>query len=396
MSAIAKLVDGYHPLHRFFLMCSPAPPPAPDYTAAAQAQGEANIDAARVQGKINNPNVTNPYGTQTVTWGDFDKAGYQAAQEQYNQDLANYNQAVNGIGRYRAQFVPKPVAPTEAMFTTGGDQPTIRQTLSPDQQRLLDTGNRAKIGLSELALQGTDLAKGVLGQNLDFRQLPDRQASAQDAFRQGLSNLMTGVSAMPEQASALRGKIINAMMSRVNEDVDRQKGQLNSSLHASGIAPGSKAYDDAMALAERTRTDAANQAYLSAGQEMSRDFGLDMQRRQQGVNENIYAGNQAAQFAGLDAQRRREALAEMLTQRQMPINEITALMSGSQVSNPFSMPNYAQNAQVQAAPVFGGTQAAGDWNADLYNAKAAQAGNLQSGAMGLGGTALMGGAMMLM
>ena len=49
-------------------MCAPAPPPPPDYAGAAAAQGAANVDAAKVQGRINNPNVINPYGTQTVTW----------------------------------------------------------------------------------------------------------------------------------------------------------------------------------------------------------------------------------------------------------------------------------------------------------------------------------------
>jgi len=297
MSAITRLFEFQHPLAKFLLHCAPSPPPAPDYRGAAKEQGAANVEAAITQGKINNPNVYNPYGSQRVTWD--------------------------------------------------GNQPTIQQTLTPQQQQLLNTGTQAKIGLSGLALKGTDLAGGVLDKRLDFNQLPDRPGSAEDT----------------------RTKVMDAMMARVNEDVDRQKNTLNSNLYASGIAPGSKAYDDAMALTERARTDARNQALLASGQEMSRDFQTDTQRR-------------------------RDALAEMLTERQTPINEITALMSGSQVSNPFSMPGYAQNAQVGAAPIFGATQLAGDWNADLYNARAAQAGNLQQGLFGLGSAGIMGGAML--
>ena len=124
-----------------------------------------------------------------------------------------------------------------------------------------------------------------------------------------------------------------------------------------------------MALEGRTRTDAANQAYLASGQEMTRDFQTDTQRR-------------------------RDALAEMLTERQTPLNEITALMSGSQVSNPFSMPGFAQNSQVQAAPLFAAQNMLADYNTDLYNARAAQASGLQQGLFGLGGTAMMGGMMM--
>jgi hypothetical protein len=69
-------------------------------------------------------------------------------------------------------------------------------------------------------------------------------------------------------------------------------------------------------------------------------------------------------------------------------------MSGSQVSNPFSTPGYAQNAQVQAAPLFAAQNAASDYNTDVYNAKAASASGLQSGLFGLGSTGLMGAAMM--
>ena len=49
---------------------SPAAPAAPDYTGAAIAQGAASAEAARQQGITNNPNVSTPYGSQQVTWGD--------------------------------------------------------------------------------------------------------------------------------------------------------------------------------------------------------------------------------------------------------------------------------------------------------------------------------------
>lgn len=361
MSAISNLLE--FPLDfktRFRLVCAPSPPPAPDYTGAAKAQGQANVDAAIAQGKINNPNVISPYGNQTVTWGGgFDQAGYDNSVQGWNNKVSQYTNALNqwkangsqgpftyDVG-FGAGIDPRTKPVDRSQFQNQG-VPTITQTLSPQQQQLLDKSNQAKLGLSDLALQGTNLAKGVLGQSLDFNQLPAR----------------------PGDATETRNKVMDAMMSRVNEDTDRKKGLLNSQLLAAGIPTGSKAYDDAMALEERNRTDAANQAYLASGQEASRDF-------QQ------------------NSQLRRDALAEMLTQRQTPINEITALMSGSQVSNPFSMPGYAQNAQVQPAPLFGANQLAGDWNADLYNANAAQAANLQQGLFGLGGAAIGAGGLMM-
>jgi hypothetical protein len=64
---------------------SPKPPPAPDYAGAAQQQGLANLEAARLTARISNPNIQTPLGGQRVTFGrkQFDKAGYDAAMAQY-------------------------------------------------------------------------------------------------------------------------------------------------------------------------------------------------------------------------------------------------------------------------------------------------------------------------
>ena len=51
-------------------------------------------------------------------------------------------------------------------------------------------------------------------------------------------------------------------------------------------------------------------------------------------------------------------------------------MSGSQVSNPFSTPGFAQNAQVGAAPVFAAQQLSSQWDRDNANAAAAHASGL--------------------
>jgi hypothetical protein len=60
---------------------SPAPPPAPDYAGAAQQQGIANLEAARLTARLSNPNVITPLGGQRVTYGrpQFNRAAYDAA-----------------------------------------------------------------------------------------------------------------------------------------------------------------------------------------------------------------------------------------------------------------------------------------------------------------------------
>lgn len=65
---------------------APTPPPAPDYNAIAQTQGAANVETAKTQAKLNNANIINPYGSQTVSWGKptVDQAGFDKAMEAYN------------------------------------------------------------------------------------------------------------------------------------------------------------------------------------------------------------------------------------------------------------------------------------------------------------------------
>lgn len=275
-------------------MCAPSPPDPPDYRGAAEEQGQANLEAARATGKLNNPNVYNPYGTQIIT---FD-----------------------------------------------GDQPTVRQTFSPEQQALYEQSTRVKQQLGQLGEQGATALESILGRNLDLSGLP----------------------ALPGGGEATRERVINAMMGRANRGFSEREDQVRSDLVAAGIRPGTEAYDREMRRIDEARNDARMQAELTAGTEAQRDFGM-----------------------GMDARQR--VLAEMLAGRQTPLNEITALMSGSQVSNPFAGGlGYQAGANVQAAPLFQATQALGDYNANLYNAKAGSWGNMMSGLFGGAGTAIGG------
>lgn len=274
-------------------MCYDAPDP-PNYAAAATAQGAANQEAATASSRLNNPNVINPYGTQTWIEGATDTA-----------------------------------------------RPTMVQEFSPEQQALYKKSVQTKGLMSDLGIQGATALGDVIGQNLDLSSLP----------------------AAPGDASATRDSVYNAMMSRVNEDIQRQIEQKNSDMIAAGIRPGTQAYDNAMAQIERGRTDARNQALLSAGSEAQRDYQMD-------------------------ADRRRTALSEMLAGRQTPLNEINALLSGSQVSNPFAVPNAAQNTQIAPAPHFAATQAQYQGDLNAYNAQQAGMGNMMSGLFGLGSAAI--------
>lgn len=315
-----------------------SPPPAPDYVGAARAQGAANVDAARVESRLNNPNVVSPYGTQTVQYGAPDIG-------RFNQEMAVYDEAVRRHAENPLLSVP--ARPTLEQFAGNPDTPTITQTLSPEQQVIYNQQTSNQQGLGSLANQGIGAARGIIGSRLDY----------------------SGVPAAPGDYNSLRAQVYDAMMARPNEDLGIKRDNTNSELIAAGIRPGSKAYDNAMHMIDRQQTDAQQQAIINAGNQAQQAYGMDMQRRQQG-------------------------LAEQLAQRQVPLNEITALMSGSQTSNPFQMPGYAQNANVQPAPIYNATTAAGQYQTDVYNANQARNSANTAGLVGLGGTALMTGAMM--
>jgi len=100
---------------------SPAPPPAPDYAGAAQQQGIANLEAARLTARLSNPNVITPLGGQRVTYGrpQFNRAAYDAAMANYN---ARQAQKPSAPATGAPQGAPSTVGVGggAAMPTTGG------------------------------------------------------------------------------------------------------------------------------------------------------------------------------------------------------------------------------------------------------------------------------------
>lgn len=171
---------------------SPSAPPPPDYAGAAVAQGAANEATARLQGRMSNPNVIGPLGSQTVTFGTptFNQAGYDQAMRAYQTnprgelpresqysgedgfDSTGYNNAMNSWAAGR-------IAPTREQFTTNtnADQPTVTQTLTPAAQATLDAQQRVQRALAGLGEQGIGTASNVL----------------RNAFNPNLAGLQTNV-----------------------------------------------------------------------------------------------------------------------------------------------------------------------------------------------------------
>lgn len=233
---------------------------------------------------------------------------------------------------------PNVYGPTGSqLITYNGDIPTVNQTLSPGEQGVYDKNLTARTNLGDLSIQGSDALKGVVGTQVDFSGAP--------AVGDG---------------SETREKVYQALMSRITGDTANERDQTNSDLIARGIRPGTKAYDDAQNLITRGFNDARSSAEVNAGNAANQQFGMDTQAR------NSY-------------------IAELLSKRQTPLNEINALLSGSQVSNPFAGNlGYQAGANVQPAPIMQGATAQGQADINAYNGQQAGTNSLMSGLFSLG------------
>ena len=372
---------------------APTPPPAPDYAAAAKSQGTANLESAVATSKLSNPNIYGPLGNQTVSYG------------------------------------------------TGADQytPTIRQTLTPNAQATLEAQQGVERSLAELGQQGVGQAKTILGTpfnanlpgintNISGSVNPVNQSvftagNAQGSIggpnlQQGIDT--SGIAAMPVNAG-MTGQ--QAIMSRLEPQLTQNEGMTRNRLANQGLVPGGEAYNNEMRVMGQNRNDLELQAAAQGNnlQAAMNQQGFDQaQARGQFGNEaqlaqfnaglqNAGLGNTAInqnfnnQLAAQTAQNaaaaqnynqqlglaqfgntaQQQSLDQQLALRNQPLNQITGLMSGSQIQMP-QFQGYT-GANVAAAPIYQGVS-------DQYNAAMQQYGIQQQNAnSGMGGLMSLGG-----
>lgn len=221
-------------------------------------------------------------------------------------------------------------------------QYTATQTLSEAGQTMLDNNNQAGINMSQLGAQ-------LSGQ-------------LQDHFSQpGIST--EGLPEIGGDTSADRLRIEEALRHRMEPQLDRNRESMMARLAGQGIKEGSTAFDRAMNRHDEQRNDANMQAIIHGGNEMSRLGSEARANRSQLMNERFAA-------------------------RGQPINEITALMSGSQVQNPNFVP--AQGATIPTTDYAGLVNQNYAQQMGVYNQQNANWQNTMGGLFGLGSAAIIG------
>jgi len=271
-----------------------------------------------------------------------DPAATAMAQAAANKEAAVAQANINMVNQYTPQGSLEYTQRGTA--SDGTPQFSATQKYSPEQQQLYDLSNQAAQKYGQTANTQMDAVSSRLAQPLDFSSL----------------------GAAPVANEQTRQTVADAMYQRLNPQFDRDRAALETSLANQGIGIGSQAYNTAIDEINRARNDAR---LAVEGQ----------------------AGNQMAQLYGMESTARNSAINEMVQQRQIPLNELAAMMSGSQVQSP----SYINPAQQQVAPgdIAGATYANYQGAQNAYNSRMqANSANTQ-GLYSLLGTGAMAGAM---
>lgn len=420
---------------------SASAPPAPDYIGAAKQQGQDNLAAAKQSNIMSNPNMYTPFGNQTVSYSSptFDQGSYDAALAKYNANNVDRNAFMrqgNPEGdtttgatyfdqaAYDAANAKRGAAPTREGFMTGGGQPTVTQTLTPQAQQTLESQQRVQTALANLGERGIANASAMLSQPFTpttteikhdfggYSAVPlAENFNAKTTVPLQYSLDTSNLAAMPINAGTSAQDLI---MQRLNPTIQAGDVSFKQSLANQGLAPGTAAYDAAYRNRQMGVNDLYNQAALQG-------INLDMAARQQGLNEQQTLGNfanqaqlagaglynaavgqnygqgmqtQGTQFSqGLNKAQfqntaQQQQLAQDMALRAQPINEVIGLMGGSQIQLP-QFQGY-QGTSVAPAPTFAGTQAQAQNAMQNYGIQQAGANATTSGLFG----ALASGAML--
>lgn len=384
----------------------PPPPPAPDPFATAQANSQANKTTSIGNVLMGNANETSPTGSVTYTRG----ADQTWTDETGLHSVPSFSRSV---------------------------------TLSPEQQQLYNQQTALGSQMNSIAGQQLNKIGGILSTSVDPNGLPAAQNSIpggapaiglapnaptlQHSFDAG-GNVQQNI-AGSQDFSADRQRVEDALYSRLNPQLDRDRTSLETKLVNQGLQRGTEAFTNAMDEANRQANDARMGVVAQGGAEQSRLAGLDLaagtfhnSAQQQQFNENqglANFGNQAAQndysnqlgnaqfnnaareqnfqnqqtVATFANTARERALQEQLALRNQPLNEISTLMHGGAVSMPQFTP-------FQASP-----QPPSTLSQDVYQSAAINSANWRqqaaataqdnAGLYGLGGSILGLGAKML-
>lgn len=289
---------------------SPKTVAAPDPIKTAQAQGQANIDAAKQTAELNRYDEKSPFGN--TTWsnnnGKWTSEFQMAPQLQGLLDQV-YKNASSTPGAVDTSGLQK--VGTGQDYRAGAGIPDFNLS------NIRDSSNQVK-GLAGTVGESAQQLKDMAGQS---QQLTNQSTAVagnagnlansqvdrlKDLYAQEFNYDKLG--AMPTASDATRKAVEDAYYksatSRLDPQFQQQEAEMRSRLANQGLTEGSEAYNRELQQFNMGRTDAygaaTNSAITNSTSEMAKQFQMQMAARQQGVGEQNYVrelGTKEAQAA---------------------------------------------------------------------------------------------------
>jgi len=244
--------------------------------------------------------------------------------------------------------------------TYQGDIPTVTQTLTPAAQKTLEQQQALGYKLTDLAGRGFSAVDKSLATPFSFGG-PSVQTSLDTS----------GIAKMPVNAGTTGQE---AIMSRLEPSLAKNRVSTETQLINQGLRPGSEAYDNAIKLVSQQENDARTQAVLQG-------LGLDISSNNQSFNQALQGGQFANTAQG-------QKLAQAIQERQMPLNEVNALVEGSQIQNP-QFQQYT-GANVAPPPLANAATLQGAFDQNTYNQNVGSYNQNLAGLYSLGGAGAYG------
>jgi hypothetical protein len=302
-------------------------PPPPDYTGAATATAAGNLEAARATAAANRTNQVTPYGNLTYTANPgrdpYGNTLYTATQTLSPEQQAIYNQesklnqglmstANTGL-QYANQVLSQPGVNMSNLPSLTSNVPTGQLATSYDVQSA--TGNVANPNVqSSLNLSGVPALKS----NIDQYGQIQNQINTQGLPSYGIN---------PGETYS------DAIMRRLQPDLERQRSSEESRLANQGIGLGSNAYSTAKDILGRQQNDALTSAIVQG-------MGVGLQANQQQFGQNA-AQQQAINAA--QAQGFGQNAAQTQAQNAANAQAFQQALAGGQFGNQAAGQQFGQN-----------------------------------------------------
>jgi hypothetical protein len=286
---------------------------------------------------------------------------------------------------------------------------TATQSLTPQGQAIVGQQMGAQFNMAGTANEASKNLAGQMANPINLSQIP-AQGQTQPLTQAPMAQTSIDTSQLPgiqtsygdpSQFAGQANQLQQSIMQRLQPQINQQQEQLRQQLADQGIQYGSQAYNNAftnfnnqLSNLQLGAVSAADTEQQNLQQMAAAQGAFANQAQAQGFSQAATQGQftnaaQAQNYAQLQAnfaaqnQANTQALQNAYALRDQPINEISALMSGSQISQP----NFVntQQAQIPTTDVAGLINQNFNQQFQNYQQQSQNWNSLMGGLMGMAG-----------